>query len=116
MLRDDATLEDLQVVLDLVGVSAEAVEEVVVLHQAPFGAVGRQQDLGRSLAANSVTYYPQHLHLEQGDDSYTHQLCTCTINPVESEGTPHPEDEEIFTLRGLLLFGPYPMIKTGWTK
>ncbi|TNN72879.1 hypothetical protein EYF80_016808 [Liparis tanakae] len=59
-LRDDATLEDLQVVLDLVGVSAEAVEEVVVSH-----GVGRQRRLGGRQAADGVARDAQQLHLER---------------------------------------------------
>lgn len=62
---NNATLKDLQVVLDLVGISAEAVEEVVVFHRAPLGAVRRKRGLGGSQAAHRVTYYPQHLHLEE---------------------------------------------------
>lgn len=65
MLWDDATLEDLQVVLHLVGVSAKAVEEVIVSHRAPLTAVGGPQSLRRSQAADGVAYYPQHLHLER---------------------------------------------------
>lgn len=65
VLWNNATLKDLQVALDLVGVSAKAVEEVKVFHQAPLSAVRRQRSLRRRQAADRVTYYPQHLHLGQ---------------------------------------------------
>lgn len=65
MIGNYATLEDLQEVLDLVGVPAKAVEQVIVFHQPPIGTVRWQQNLGRSQAGDRVTDYPQHLHLER---------------------------------------------------
>lgn len=60
---NDATLQDLQVVLDLAGISAKAVQEVIVFHEAPLSTVRSQQGLGGTQAAKRVTHNPQHLHL-----------------------------------------------------
>lgn len=42
VLWNNAALQDLEIVLDFVGISAKAVEEVIVFHESPLGTVNGQ--------------------------------------------------------------------------
>ena len=66
ILRNYAAFEDLEVALNLVGVSAKAEEEVIVIHKAPLGSDGRGQQLFRGpQTVDQVADNAQVLHLEQ---------------------------------------------------